>query len=622
MPNNWTDRHDAGTKTSKLRVKFVQVWTVVQVAKFVLAAFLPLFVDEAFYAWEGRHLAWAYSDLPGLTAWLARLGLEVGGAHPLALRLPFLLLGGAVPWLAWSLARRWFGEQAGAQAGLLATLMPLSGLLGVLALPDVPMVFAALLCLEAVARLRERTDAAALAMLAAALVLGALAHYRFVLVVFAGLLAMLADGASRRLLRDSRVWSVLAVGAAAWWPLLEWNLRHAGAGLRFQFIERNPWQFHADGFAWLPIQFLLVTPALFVLLIAVLRECWRRRDDTGPWRLIGVVGLFGAPVFLLLGLFADDQRVSFHWPLSGWLALIVVAPAVMARWSRRATAAIYSFASIGLLAGLCFLAAASSAQMRASLADSRAYPGDFAGWSEIKARARKFPDDVRIVASDFELAAQLSFALDGRDLEVLDSPLNHKHGRAVQLQAWGLDWKHDSADTRPIILLLDDSATPMKSRLVAYHELCRQFGPLPPAEVITADHGRKRYFIYRIEAGKAGGGCVAPALAWIDSPMPKSRLRAPIDVAGWAFKEGVGLSRIEILIDGRPVADAQYGIAMPHVADYWKGSTDPNHPKVGFRVSLDVAALVPGSHWLGLRLHGADGSVEDWPGQQLLVESR
>lgn len=607
-------------KPGNLRVKFIQVWTIVQVCKLVIAAFLPVFVDEAFYAWEGRHLAWAYSDLPGLTAWLARLGMELGGTHPLALRLPFLVLGAAVPWLVWRLSGRWFGESAGAQAGLLATLMPLSGLLGVLAVPDVPMVFAALLCLEAMARLRERIDGIALAMLALALAVGALAHYRFVLVLFAGMIAVLVDPCSRRLLRDARVWGALALGVAAWWPLLEWNLRNAGAGLRFQFIERNPWQFHADGLAWLPIQFLLVTPALFVLLLFALRECWRRRDQPGPWRFIGMAGFIGAPLFLFLGLFADDQRVSFHWPLSGWLALIVVAPVVLATWSRRANVLVFSFASIGLVAGLCFLAVASSASLREHLADSRAYPADFAGWREINARMKRTPAGTRIVASDFELAAQLSFALGGRDLEVLDSPLNHKHGRAAQLQAWGLDWKAGSMDTRPIVLVLDDSATPMKLRLDAYRGLCRQFGALPPAEVVTADHGRKRYFIYRIPVPRPGEGCIAPALAWIDSPSPKSRLNAPIEVAGWAFKEGTGLARIEILLDGTPVAHAQYGIAMPHVADYWKGSDDPNQPNVGFRASLDGPVLTPGAHWLGLRLYGSDGSVEDWPEQRLLVE--
>ena len=608
-------------KTSNLRVKFIYLWAAVQLGKLLLAALLPVFVDEAFYAWEGRHLAWAYSDLPGLSAWLARLGLELGGPHPLALRFPFLLLGAAVPWLAFSLARRWFGEHAGAQAGLLATLMPLSGLLGVLAVPDVPLVFSALLCLEAIARLRERFDNRSLAILAVALLLGALSHYRFVLLLFAGLIALLVDMPSRRLLREPRTWLVLALGALAWWPLLEWNMQHAGAGLQFQFVDRNPWRFHADGLAWLPIQFLLVTPALFVLLLAALRECWSRRDSEGPWRFIGMVGLLGAPLFLLLGLFADDQRVSFHWPLSGWLALIVVAPVVLQHWSRRARVAVFALAGLGLLGALCFLAAASSSTLRTQLADSRAYPADFAGWPDIAARARQLPADTPWVASDFELAAQLSFALGGRDIRVLDSPLNHKHGRAAQLAEWQLDWKRDALEASPFVFVLDDSATPMKLRLQLYHDLCRQFGPLPLAEVVSTDHGRKRYFIYRIAAARSDGTCVAPSLAYIDVPSPKALVRKRFEVSGWAFKEGVGLSKIEILIDGQVVADAHYGAAMPNVTDYWKGSTDPQHPRVGFSARVDGASLKVGPHWLGLRLHGNDGSVEDWPEQALQIQS-
>ena len=53
------------------------------------------------------------------------------------------------------------------------------------------------------------------------------------------------------------------------------------------------------------------------------------------------------------------------------------------------------------------------------------------------------------------------------------------------------------------------------------------------------------------------------------------------------------------------------------MADFWRGSTDPNHPRVYFRAQ--VAGLPAGRHWLGLRLHGADGSSEDWPSQLVVV---
>ena len=619
--------HDAGMNAGNLRVKFIALWSSLQLVKVVLASTLPLFVDEAFYAWEGRYLAWAYSDLPGLTAWLTRLGTELGGQHPLALRAPFLLIGAAVPWLVFRIARRWFGAGAGYRAGLLAMLMPLSGLLGVLALPDVSLVFAALLCLDAIASLRERISWGALAALAAALVIGALSHYRFALVIIAGLAGLLCDRRGRELLRDARVWLVLAVGMSAWLPLLSWNIAHAGAGLRFQVWDRNPWAFHADGAAWIPIQFLLVTPVLFFLLLATLREAWRRRNDEGsqPWGLIAGIAAVSVFGYFLLGFFADEQRVSFHWPLSGWLVLVVAAPVVMSRWRRFAKLGVIVGASVGLFVAVAFLTVASQPALRSSLADSRFYPADFAGWQEISNLSRRLQlvPGSKIVASDFGLGAELAFALDRPDIRVLDSPLNHKHGRAAQLQAWGLQFDNIAqAASAPVLLIVDDSATPMKNRLAAYHQLCAVFGALPAAEVLNVDHGRKRYLLYRIDSARKRPGCTAAALAWIDAPAGKGPVQPRFTTAGWAFKEGVGLAKVEVTLDGKLVATAAYGAAMPNVAQYWQISTDPHQPKVGFHAEVDASGFPPGPHWLGLRLHGVDGSIEPWAEQRIRIRPR
>jgi len=89
------------------------------------------------------------------------------------------------------------------------------------------------------------------------------------------------------------------------------------------------------------------------------------------------------------------------------------------------------------------------------------------------------------------------------------------------------------------------------------------------------------------------------------------------EVKGWAFKDGVGLDRVDILLDGTAITTARYGIENPGVAGFWEISTDPNHPRVGFSASVDAADIPTGRHWLGLRLHGRDGSIEDWPEQPI-----
>ena len=78
--------------TGNARKIFIALFVAIVSIKLLVAARLPLFVDEAFYWLEGQHLAAAYSDLPGLTAWLIRLGVTLGGDNAFAVRLPFLAI--------------------------------------------------------------------------------------------------------------------------------------------------------------------------------------------------------------------------------------------------------------------------------------------------------------------------------------------------------------------------------------------------------------------------------------------------------------------------------------------------------------------------------------------------
>ena len=162
----------------RARRAFLFWWTLACALKLAVAARLPLFVDEAFYWQEGRHLASAYSDLPGMTAWLVRLGPALGGENALAVRLPFLVIGALVPWLVARIGRRWFGAIHGWRAGTLAVLLPLVGTLGVLGVSDVPLGLATVLCLHAGARMLQEPTPFAAVELAFGLALGALSHYR------------------------------------------------------------------------------------------------------------------------------------------------------------------------------------------------------------------------------------------------------------------------------------------------------------------------------------------------------------------------------------------------------------------------------------------------------------
>lgn len=636
--------------------------------KVVIALRLPLFVDEAFYWQEGRHLAPAYSDLPGLTAWLCRLGETVFGHSVFGLRMPFLLLGLALPWLVVALARQATTPERAWQAGALACLLPLAATLGTMALPDVPLAVATLLCLLGGARLlrgvvvqdaSEDAGARAVAadglgavLLALGLAMGALTHYRFVAVIGVGVLSLLSFAEGRRLLRAPRVWAALVVGIAAWAPLLWWNLANADAGLRFQLVDRHPWSLHPGGL-WFPlIQAMWATP---LLLAAMVLAAWRG----GGWRsgsapagaepagaepghsLSDAASAAGPQVsrflaragagvllgFFVLGFVADAERSSFHWPLPAYLALLPLVPALLVDWSRRWRAAMWALAAVGFLGVAGYSAAIASPAVRAQAAASRQYPANFAGWDVLAAavsdaRAR-MPGETRLLADNFKTGAELGFVFDDPRIDVLDHPLNHHHGRAPQLALWGL--LHDDRSrlgNTPRLLVVGARDVDGKDLLRRYHALCAMLGPLPPPQVVNIDHGRKRYLLFALPATRIEGACTLPALAWVDAPGSGDRVLPRFTVEGWAFKDGVGLAKVDVLLDGTVVATAEYGIPRPDIAAYWQISTDPQHPKVAFRAEVDASALPPGRHWLGLRLHGRDGSVEDWWEQPVEVEPR
>lgn len=602
---------------------FVILWTLLTAVKLVIAARLPLFVDEAFYWQEGQHPALAYSDLPGLTAWLVRLGVEIGGNHPLALRLPFVAIAALLPWLVAHIASRWFGALVGWQAGCLMLLMPLAATLGVLAVPDVPLALAAVLCLDAGARLLREVEASTILELAVGLVLGALSHYRFAGVIGMGFLALLLIPRGRELLRDPRLWIALLVGALAWLPLLTWNWQHGEAGLRFQLLDRHPWRFQATA-AWFPlIQIVLLTPLLAWAMLSVARGGLRAGSSRPHWRYFALLGGVSTLAIFVLGFFTDAERISFHWPLPGYLALLVAAPVVFGRWPRRWRRA--NWALLGLGAGLALggYLAVSFPTLRAHAAGEKWYPRNFVGWSVLADAVHRelaaMPAGSRILADNFKVGAELGFLLGDADIEVLQAPLNAHHGRSAQLQLWRLLRAGEREEPR--LLVLSPSDMRYRDLLRRYHDVCAMVGPLPPPELVSLDHGYQRFLLFRLPADKLPGQCVTPAMAWVDGPVPNARLGGRFEVHGWAFKDGIGLSRVEVLIDGRVAAEARYGRAL-EVRPYWRISTDPRHPYVGFSATLDAASLGPGRHWLGLRLHGRDGSVEDWWEQPLQLERR
>jgi len=470
----------------------------------MVAATMSPFGDEAFYWQESRHPAWGYSDLPPLTAWLIWLGERVAGHGLLGMRWPFLLLGSALPWVIVAFGRRAFDARVGWQAGLLCLALPLAGTFGVMAMPDVTLTLAIAVALYALLRAMGDDRLRDWLLLGAALAVAWLTHYRAAMAMLAGLLLLVATPRGRAQWRRGGLWLALAVATLGLVPLLVSNWRQHGVGLAFQLVDRNPWSFHADALVQPLEQAVACTPVLFVVLLWALWCSWRRRGEGGPWDLLAWSAIGFLVPYFAFGLFADDLRFRAHWPVPGYLPLLVAVPA-LCRQARRgwrvATVVGGVLGGVGVALGLGYLALAASPRGVDVLASSKAFPNNFVGWRESAVQARVLLDreDAVLVADNFMLAAELEFQLDGhRPVYSLDSPLNVKHGRAPQLAMWhrdeaGLRAAHAGA---PMLLVVSEMMRE-REKLERLGAIC---GSIEAPRLVTRlmlFDGRKRFAYYR-----------------------------------------------------------------------------------------------------------------------------
>jgi 4-amino-4-deoxy-L-arabinose transferase-like glycosyltransferase len=494
----------------------VALFVALTAVKVMLAMRLAPFGDEAFYWQESRHLAWGYSDLPPLTAWLVRLGEAVAGHGLLAMRWPFLLLGAALPWLVVQFAREAFDDRVGWQAGLLCLVLPLAGTLGVLTLPDVPLTVAIALAMLGLLRAAARDRRGDWLLLGLGLGIAWSTHYRAAMVMLVGLLFMALEPRGRLLWRRPGLWLALGCATLGLLPLAVSNWQQHGAGVAFQLVDRNPWQFHASALVQPLEQALACTPLLYGVLLWSAWQAWRRRGQGAPWDVLAwlAVGFIG--LYFVLGLFADDLRFRAHWPLPGYLPLLAALPALLwhpggSLFGRRllAWAACTALLGQGLVLG--YLALATTPGGAARLAGAKAFPYAFVGWREAAALVRPAiaaAPTALLVADNFVLAAELEFLLGGRrPVFSLDSPLNIKHGRAPQLAIWQRDEHALRAHAgEPMLLVVEETAQSERERLAWQGTLCRRIEAPRLLGRVDGYARRKRFALYLGTVPATGAG--------------------------------------------------------------------------------------------------------------------
>ncbi|HTO48663.1 MAG TPA: glycosyltransferase family 39 protein [Burkholderiales bacterium] len=280
--------------------------------RFVLAWWLPVTGDEAYFVYWGESPALGVYDHPPMVGWFLAALLAVGHS-PVWIRLPAILAPAlvaiAMRATVTELARgRPDARSLGDWAALAWLLVPVQ-VLNVLITTDTPLLLFSFASIAAYALAVRRRSLALCALAGVALGLAFLSKYFAVLLGLAYVVYAAAIG------RDARAWRELAVVVACAVPFglvnLAWNYEHCWANLMFNVYNRHA----GAGFAWYrPLVFLAllvyVAGALLLFDLACGRRMLRESIRDPAVALLAACAAVPTAVFFVL---SAVKTIGLHW---------------------------------------------------------------------------------------------------------------------------------------------------------------------------------------------------------------------------------------------------------------------------------------------------------------------
>ena len=621
-----------GTQRAKTYLFFA--FLSVLVLKLFFAAILDLYSDEIFYWQEAQFPALAYSDLPFMAALLAGIGAAVFGDTAIAVRTLFLIFGTAIPVLIYWLAAPLLPRRQALEAATLSLCLPLSGFLGLLAVPDVPILFYGLLFigfLERATRLNQIKFWIAAGIAAA---LGVSTHYRFALYLVAAFFYLIAFPTNYRFWKTPSLWIAALILLLGLYPMISFNFGNHLSGIDYHLLDRHPWEFQAEGLLHVLKQALLVTPLLYIALAITLYRLLKAA--LGGDRTRGIFALFAATnlgVYLILAPWTDNQRTSIHWPLSGYLPLLVFLPETL-RFCFHAIARrlnttiakrlIASTVIMGFCGSLIALIGVGSQGLQDQLRPifGTILSTKMAGWKPLNRyvdsliSSEHLGPEAIIVTNNYYTGAQLALGLqDPLPIYNIDEEKAIGDGRAVQYEIWQLSGS--ALNARPSIsglFITEDSTLTVPDKIVIMERACGYFGSLEFISQFSQFEGAKVFSFYRGDGPSPSGAnphvCPKPTLGWVDQPSANAEIEETLIVSGWAINEGNGLASISVLLNGEIIGKANSGLPRADVVSVMRVQTDPNSPNLGFEFSIPIRDLPKGRAELSFKATGVSGEVQ------------
>jgi hypothetical protein len=288
------------------------LWAILAVLQ---ASFTELMDDEAYYWVYSNHLDWGYFDHPPMIALLIKLGYALFH-NELGVRLGMVVLNV----LTLILVDRLIPQKNNLVFYLILAGMGAMQLGGILAVPDIPLIFFATLYFYIYRKFLESQSWKNTLLLAISMALMFYSKYHGVLLVFFTVLSNL------HLLKVYRFYVAVLITSALFFPHLYWQYTHGFPSLQYHLVERNASAYDISfTLDYVAGQILMFGPLIgWLLLYYAFRTPVKDSFERAlKFSLIGVLAFFLVSTF--------KGRVEANWTVMVFAPLLILAHQGMVR---------------------------------------------------------------------------------------------------------------------------------------------------------------------------------------------------------------------------------------------------------------------------------------------------
>ena len=246
---------------------------------------ISLFFDEAQYWDWSRHLDWGYFSKPPLIAGLIRASTALFGSGVIGVKLLTLLLYPLAALAMVGLARSLWPTSSGVRTGMVAAALfmtlPMTGMLGLVASTDAPLILCWTLAAWALWRAQVTNRLPYWAAFGLCVGIGMMAKYTMAALAITAVWAVWAIPGPKRGVARPGPWLAVLIAAACVAPNVIWNMTHGYPTLHHT-VELTA-DSHRDGglgkaLQFIAGQFAMLGPVPVIAAFWLLREHLRSRQ--------------------------------------------------------------------------------------------------------------------------------------------------------------------------------------------------------------------------------------------------------------------------------------------------------------------------------------------------------